>query len=160
MRTHVRSRKYGPGPGRQCGRLGLKATIVAALALGCLLLAWAHGPAIVIELRVPAGSYPTIVTDTDNSGLYKFDRVSANAYRLVNADEKIGLVIIRDPNRTTNELGVSYDYDGSNGPDPVPGTVVISWYTGGAAQESRHSLQRGQKLTCSTCDTLQIKIEK
>jgi hypothetical protein len=138
------------GDSRLLSRVGLTAALVLAL----LLPALAASPVVVFEIRVPQGVYPTIVTDQDGSGLYKLERVAANAYRLVNPDRKVAVRVIPDPSRFQTELGV--ENCGSNGPDPVPSVQVI--FSAGDVVQSKPVLPPGAVTSCSSCDAVAVKI--
>lgn len=135
-----------------------RATIFVALILVLGLLAGASpAPQVTFEIKVPVGTYPTIVTHTDNSGLYKLERVSANAFRIVNFDRKAALVIAPEPGRTSTDIGIANT--GSNGPDPVPGgCLTVLFVREGRPEPNPPILHPGQDVSCVACDGVHVKI--
>ncbi len=103
---------------------------------------------ITIRVRIPAGITPTIVTDTDNSGVYKFFRIGQTAYRLVNFDANLSVKRVQDPTRAGPETTIILG--GANGPDPLP-TVTVVWLQTGL-QPNMVTLGPGQSTTCTGCD--------
>ncbi len=136
-------------------RVAVGLAVVVGLAIPAVWSALSSAPGIVFDIRVPPGVYPTIVTDTDASGYYKLQRISAHAYRLVNPDKRVAVRVIQDPTKFQPELGV--ENCGSNGPDPVPSIQVI-FLSNGVAQSNTPNLPPGASTTCNSCDTAAVKI--
>ncbi len=108
---------------------------------------------ITIRVRVPQGSTPAILTDADQTGLYKLVRIgqSTSAFRLVNPDANVALKIVPDPGVGSNEVTVVLG--GTNGPDPLPTlTVAITQCGQPAGIPSIVTLYPGQSTTCTNCD--------
>ncbi len=108
---------------------------------------------ITIRLRVPQGVAPAILTDADQSGLYKLVHIGqvTSAFRLVNPDANVSVKIVPDPSVISNEITIIMG--GTNGPDPLPTLTVAITQCGPAANVPNVvTLMPGQSTTCTNCD--------
>jgi hypothetical protein len=132
----------------------MRSTIFRTLALATLLLAGgaAFASDIHVEFQLPSGMNPTFVTDKDGSGSYRIVRMTETAWKLVNFDPNIDLVITNVRDVVTPSLVVSYG--GTNGPDPMPTVRITVTHTGCGPEnpEKPQELPPGERLTVAAHD--------